>query len=208
LSCGCVYQLRPTVEKHIPKLVCSIARLQGLGEWGLHRLVVTIKNVSDQELLISRSFMAVVTYSFQGSNENDLVRQESLACFAMQDENFATVLPNEEHVVSCLLKEPLVHEIISCKECDVVVECRQLDGARETLRIKVFPVGLEDDRSDIDEAGIYSLLAHAVRNPPRPDDSGFQGAILEMPRGQVSCRTASSLGVTGSELNAANLRLI
>ena len=138
LSCGCVCQPRPTVEKHIPKLVCSIARLQGLGEWGLHRLVVTIKNVSDQELLISRSFTAVVTYS-QVSKGNDLVRQENLSCFAMQDEDFATVLPNEEHVVSCLLKEPLAHEIISCKECDVVVEYKQCDGTRETLRLKVFP---------------------------------------------------------------------
>ena len=149
VCCGCVHEQSPTVEKRDQKMVCSSARLQGVGEWGLHRLAVTIKNVSDRELSIARSFIAVVTYSAQKGN--DLVRHENLSCFAVQDEDFATVLPNEEHVVSCLLKEPLAHEIISCKECDVVVEYKQCDGTRETLRLKVFPVGLEGVRCDADE---------------------------------------------------------
>lgn len=141
---GCVYEQRPTVEKHIQMMRCSSARLKRLGCWGLHRLSVTIKNVSNRELLISRSFMSIVTYPDQGLHENERMHHENLSCFTMNGEDFATVIPGAVHVVSCLLEESLAQDIISHHVCDVLVEYKQTDRTRETLRLKVFPVVAEE----------------------------------------------------------------
>ena len=100
---GCVYEQRPTVEKHIQMMRCSSARLKRLGCWGLHRLSVTIKNVSNRELLISRSFMSIVTYPDQGLHENERMHHENLSCFSMNGEDFAELLQiveNQGHATS------------------------------------------------------------------------------------------------------------
>lgn len=141
LNCGCLHSAnsRKNVVSESAVLICSRARIQSCGAWGVHRLELIVKNVSDQRLLMSKSLVSAVTYSSRFSPESGLQRQENLHCFARQDDDFMTIHPHDEIVVSGLFNEESSNEIINCGECDVVVEFKTTAGDSKRLRTKVFP---------------------------------------------------------------------
>lgn len=106
--------------------------------WELYKLEVSVRNVSNRDLLVSRSFISALTY-LPCDYEKSLseLNVSSSCCFACSDDNYKLVHPNEVAKVSGLFRGNIAKEIIESHKCDVVIGFKTKSGSSETVCTKL-----------------------------------------------------------------------